>query len=130
MAGGSVIKAVAESDSDKSYRIRAFTRDAVKWSAEALSKLGVENAVVSPKGEVYKAFAHWFIKSIQLVRNFDVDRGTGEGKLLVNVAKASGVSRIAWSGRRLPTISKISGRKSRLPPRGQSRRNRVPHAGF
>ena len=57
--GGSVIKALSESD--KSYRIRGFTRDVTKAASEALQQQGVEmvavNLVVENKEEVYKAFA-------------------------------------------------------------------------
>ncbi|KAJ7351955.1 NmrA-like protein [Mycena albidolilacea] len=57
--GGSVIKALSESE--KPYRIRGFTRDLTKATAEALKKQGVEmiavNFIPENKGEVYKAFA-------------------------------------------------------------------------
>jgi uncharacterized protein YbjT (DUF2867 family) len=57
--GGSVIKALSESE--KSYRIRGFTRDLTKATAEALKKQGVEiiavNLIPENKEEVYKAFA-------------------------------------------------------------------------
>lgn len=43
--GGSVIKALAESDNP--YRVRAFTRDATKPTAQALAKIGVQLVVVS-----------------------------------------------------------------------------------
>jgi len=56
--GGSVIKALAESD--KPYRVRAFTRDATKLAALELIKLGVDvvavSLVVENKEEVYKVF--------------------------------------------------------------------------
>jgi dihydrodipicolinate reductase len=57
--GGSVVNGLEESD--KPYRVRAFTRDATKPAAQDLVKRGVEIAVVSlvveNKEEVYKAFA-------------------------------------------------------------------------
>jgi aspartate-semialdehyde dehydrogenase len=56
--GGSVIKALEESD--KQYRIRGFTRDATKASAQELVKKGVEvmtiSLVVENAENVYKAF--------------------------------------------------------------------------
>jgi uncharacterized protein YbjT (DUF2867 family) len=56
--GGSVVRALAESD--KSYRVRGFTRDATKPAALELSKLGVAvfvvSLVVENKEEMYKAF--------------------------------------------------------------------------
>jgi hypothetical protein len=57
--GGSVVTGLEESD--KPYRVRAFTRDASKPAAQALAKRGVEVVVVSlvleNKEEVYKAFS-------------------------------------------------------------------------
>lgn len=57
--GGSVVNGLEESD--KPYRVRAFTRDATKPAAQALVKRGVEvvtvSLVVENKEEVYKAFA-------------------------------------------------------------------------
>ncbi|KAJ7080561.1 NAD(P)-binding protein [Mycena crocata] len=109
--GGSVVKALSESD--KPYRVRAFTRDAAKPAAEQLVKLGVEVLVVSLVVEnaedVYKAFEGADVAF--LVTNFwehvDVDREVAEGKLLIDAAKAGGVSRIVWSG--LPSITTLSG---------------------
>ncbi|KAF7340479.1 NmrA domain-containing protein [Mycena venus] len=100
MQGGSVVRALAESD--KPYRIRGFTRDAAKPAAQELSKLGVElvqvSFVVENRDEAYKAFA-----------GADFAFEVAEGKLLIDAAKAGGVSGIVWSG--LPSISKISGGK-------------------
>ncbi|KAJ7684200.1 NAD(P)-binding protein [Mycena polygramma] len=111
--GGSVVNALAESD--KPYRIRAFTRDATKPVAQELAARGVEIVVVSlvleNKADVYKAFAGADVAF--LMTNFwehmDSEREIKEGKLLVDAAKAGGVSRIVWSG--LPSISKLSGGK-------------------
>ncbi|KAJ7648593.1 NAD(P)-binding protein [Mycena polygramma] len=111
--GGSVVKALAESD--KPYRVRGFTRDAAKPASQKLNKLGVEvvavSLVVDNKAEVYKAFAG--ANAAFLVTNFwehlDKEREINEGKLLVDAAKAGGVSRIIWSG--LPSISKLSAGK-------------------
>ncbi|KAF7354018.1 NmrA domain-containing protein [Mycena venus] len=111
--GGSVINALAQSD--KAYRVRGFTRDAVKPSAQELIKLGIEifvvSLVVENKEEVYKAFAGADVAF--LVTNFwehlDMEREIREGKLLIDAAKAGGVSRIVWSG--LPSFNKLSGGK-------------------
>ncbi|KAJ6566934.1 hypothetical protein B0H19DRAFT_1138912 [Mycena capillaripes] len=108
--GGSVVNALAESD--KPYRVRAFTRDAKKPAAQNLVKLGVEVVVVSlvvdNKEEVYKAFIG--ADFAFLVTNFwdhlSKDREISEGKLLIDAAKAGGVSRIVWSG--LPSITRLS----------------------
>ncbi|KAF7369519.1 NmrA domain-containing protein [Mycena venus] len=111
--GGSVINALAESD--KPYRIRGFTRDAAKPSAQELVERGVDIVVVSlvvgNKEEVYKAFAGADVAF--LVTNFwehlDMEREISEGKLLIDAAKAGGISRIVWSG--LPSANKLSGGK-------------------
>jgi hypothetical protein len=53
------------------------------------------------------------LNALQLVTNFwehvDINREIAEGKLLIDAAKAGGVSGIVWSG--LPSISKISAGK-------------------
>ncbi|KAJ7142536.1 NAD(P)-binding protein [Mycena epipterygia] len=111
--GGSVIKALAESD--KPYRVRAFTRDSTKPAALELVKLGVDvvavSLVVENKDEVYKAFVGADVAF--LITNFwehlNMDKEIVEGKLLIDAAKAGGVSRIVWSG--LPSISELSGGK-------------------
>ncbi|KAJ7671415.1 NAD(P)-binding protein [Mycena polygramma] len=111
--GGSVVKALAESD--KQYRVRGFTRDGAKPAAQNLSKLGVEIFVVSfvveNKAEVYKAFvgANFAFLMTNFWEHLDKDREINEGKLLVDAAKAGGVSRIVWSG--LPSITKLTGGK-------------------
>ncbi|KAJ7288020.1 NAD(P)-binding protein [Mycena rebaudengoi] len=111
--GGSVIKALAESDNP--YRVRAFTRDATKPTAQALAKIGVQLVVVSlvvgNTKRVFEAFSGADIAF--LVTDFwahlDSDREIAEGKLLVDAAQMGGVSRIVWSG--LPSVSKASGGK-------------------
>ncbi|KAF7342140.1 NmrA domain-containing protein [Mycena venus] len=111
--GGSVVRALAESE--KPYRVRGFTRDPAKLAALELAKLGVAvvgvSFVVDNKNEAYKAFAG--ADFAFLVTNFwehvDFDRELAEGKLLIDAAKAGGVSGIVWSG--LPSLSKISGGK-------------------
>ncbi|KAJ7796092.1 NAD(P)-binding protein [Mycena olivaceomarginata] len=111
--GGSVVNGLEESD--KPYRVRAFTRDATKPAAQDLAKRGVEIAAVSlvveNKEEVYKAFAGADVAF--LVTNYwehgDKEREINEGKLLIDAAKSGGVSRILWSG--LPYYNKISGGK-------------------
>ncbi|KAJ7448438.1 NAD(P)-binding protein [Mycena galericulata] len=99
--GGSVVKALAESD--KQHRIRGFTRDAgTKAAAEALKKRGVEivqiSLVVDNVEEVYKAFT-----GANMV--FEIP----EGKMLIDAAKAAGIERIVWSG--LTSPKKVSNGK-------------------
>ncbi|KAJ6542812.1 NAD(P)-binding protein [Mycena capillaripes] len=111
--GGSVIKALAESD--KQYRIRGFTRDATKEASEAVKKQGVEmvavNLVVENKEEVYRAFAG--ADFAFLVTNYwehmDTQKEVSEGQMLIDAAKAAGVKGIVWSG--LVSVGKISGGK-------------------
>ncbi|KAJ7145771.1 NAD(P)-binding protein [Mycena epipterygia] len=111
--GGSVVKALEESD--KPYRIRAFTRDATKPAAQELVKRGVEvitiSLVVENTKEVHQAFAG--ANMAFLVTNFwehmDVNKEVAEGKLLIDAAKAGGASRIVWSG--LSSVNKISAGK-------------------
>ncbi|KAJ7619289.1 NAD(P)-binding protein [Roridomyces roridus] len=111
--GGSVVKALEESD--RTYRIRAFTRDASKPAAQALASQGVEvvsvSLVVGNKDEVYKAFQG--ANMVFLVTNFwehmDAEREIAEAKQLIDAAKASGAERIVWSG--LPSYNKLSGGK-------------------
>ncbi|KAJ7473332.1 NAD(P)-binding protein [Mycena latifolia] len=111
--GGSVVKALAESD--KPYRVRAFTRDATKPAAQALVKLGVEVVVVSlvvkNKADVFKAFegADFAFLVTNFWEHLDMEREIAEGKLLVDAAKAGDVSRLIWSG--LPSITNLSGGK-------------------
>ncbi|KAJ7162696.1 NAD(P)-binding protein [Mycena crocata] len=112
--GGSVVKALAESD--KPYRVRAFTRDATKPTAQKLAEHGVEvvvvELVVENRDAVYKAFngADVAFLVTNFWDHFSAERETAEGKLLIDAAKAGGVSRIVWSG--LPSISTLSGGKA------------------
>ncbi|KAF8197718.1 NAD(P)-binding protein [Mycena galopus ATCC 62051] len=111
--GGSVVRALA--DSDKPYRVRGFTRDATKPAAQELAKLGVAIVVISivvdNKDEVYKAFAgaNFAFLVTNPWEHMDADREVAEGKLMIDAAKAGGVSGIVWSG--LPSASKLSGGK-------------------
>ncbi|KAG8983708.1 hypothetical protein FRB94_005387 [Tulasnella sp. JGI-2019a] len=67
MQGGSVIKALAASQ--KSYRIRGFTRDTRKPAAKVLSAQGVEminvSLTVDNKDHVFKVF-----QGADIVTNF------------------------------------------------------------
>ncbi|KAJ7780948.1 NAD(P)-binding protein [Mycena metata] len=100
--GGSVIKALAESN--KEYRIRGFTRDVTKAAAETLKAQGVDmvavNLTVEHKDEVYRAFSG--ADFAFLVTNFwefmDKEKEIAQGKLLVDAANAAGVKGIIWSG--------------------------------
>ncbi|KAJ6603089.1 NAD(P)-binding protein [Mycena sp. CBHHK59/15] len=110
--GGSVVRALAESD--KPYRIRGFTRDATKPAAKELVKLGVEIVVISlvveNKENVYQAFAGADAAfASPFFEHFDADREIAEGKLLIDAAKASGATRVVWSG--CEPASQISGGK-------------------
>ncbi|KAJ6488348.1 hypothetical protein DFH09DRAFT_1377681 [Mycena vulgaris] len=94
--GGGVVKALAESD--KAYR--------------ELAKLGVEviavSLLVENKYAIYKALAGADIAF--LITNFwehvNANREIAEGKLLIDAAKAGGVSRIVWSG--LLSVTELS----------------------
>ncbi|KAJ6542203.1 NAD(P)-binding protein [Mycena vulgaris] len=111
--GGSVIKELA--GSDKPYRVRAFTRDPTKPAAQALDKIGVEvvgvSLVVENRAQVLGVFSGADVAF--LVTNFwehlDSERETAEGKLLIDAAKAGGVSRIVWSG--IQSVTEASGGK-------------------
>ncbi|KAJ6480565.1 NAD(P)-binding protein [Mycena vitilis] len=111
--GSSVIKALAESD--KSYRIRGFTRDTKKPAAESLSKQGVEmlavNLVVENKEQVYRAFngADFAFLVTNFWEHTNMQREIAEGKMLIDAAKAAGVRGIVWSG--LAPVAKLSGGK-------------------
>ncbi|KAJ7145757.1 NAD(P)-binding protein [Mycena epipterygia] len=111
--GGSVIKALEESD--KPYRIRAFTRDATKPAAHELTKKGVEvvtiSLVVENTKEVYQAFAgaNMAFLLTSFWEHMDVDKEVAEAKLLIDAAKAGGASRVVWSG--LTSMKKISAGK-------------------
>ncbi|KAJ7100525.1 hypothetical protein C8R44DRAFT_988537 [Mycena epipterygia] len=100
--GGSVIKALAESD--KPYRVWAFTRDPTKPASLELVKLGVEIVVVSlvveNKAAVYKAFLGADVAFLvtNFWEHFNMEKEIEEGKLLIDAVKAGGVSRIVWPG--------------------------------
>ncbi|KAJ7886709.1 NAD(P)-binding protein [Mycena leptocephala] len=99
--GGSVIKALAESD--RPYRIRGLTRDATKPAAQKLADQGVEMISVSLTVEnadaVRTAFSGGSI--IFIVTNFwehlDKNKEVAEGKMMVDAAKAVGVDLLVWS---------------------------------
>ncbi|KAJ6615411.1 hypothetical protein B0H10DRAFT_2164892 [Mycena sp. CBHHK59/15] len=82
------VNALAESD--RPYRIRAFTRDAKKNSTQELIKQGVDIVVVS-----------LVVGNVELVTNFwehnDMEREIAEGKMPIDAAKSAGVGRIVWS---------------------------------
>ncbi|KAJ7442168.1 NAD(P)-binding protein [Mycena galericulata] len=111
--GGSVIRALEESDT--AYRVRGFTRDAIKPAAQELVEKGVDvvtvSLVVENAEKVYEAFAG--ADFAFLVTNFwehlSVEKEVAEGKLLIDAAKAAGVTRTVWSG--LTSVSKTSGGK-------------------
>jgi len=113
MQGGSVIKALAESD--KPYRIRGLTRDPSKPAALKLKAQGAELFSVSISVEnadmVHKAFEGANI--VFMMTNFwehtDKQREIDEGILMVDAAKAVKVNLLIWSG--LMSVSEISGGK-------------------
>ncbi|KAJ7150111.1 NAD(P)-binding protein [Mycena crocata] len=111
--GGSVIRALAESD--KPYRVRGFTRDAAKPSARELVKLGVDVVVVSlsvdNRETVLTVFngADFAFLMTNYFEHLDKNREIAEGKLLIDAAKAGGVSRIVWAG--MPSVNDISSGK-------------------
>ncbi|KAJ7146025.1 hypothetical protein C8R44DRAFT_690230 [Mycena epipterygia] len=101
--GGSVIQALAASD--RPYRIRGLTRDATKPAAQKLTGQGVQMVSVSLAVDnvdaVQKAFA-----GADIAFHVDKKREVAEGKMMVDAAKASGVSLLVWSG--LDSVSDIS----------------------
>ncbi|KAJ7191845.1 NAD(P)-binding protein [Mycena pura] len=111
--GGSVVKALAESD--KPYRVRGFTRDVSKPASVALKKQGVKMVQISlveeNKREVYQAFtgADFTFLVTNFWEHMNVEKEILEGKMLIDAAKAAGVRGIVWSG--LPAVKKISGGK-------------------
>ncbi|KAJ7185111.1 NAD(P)-binding protein [Mycena haematopus] len=113
LQGGSVIKALSESD--KPYRIRGFTRDPTKPAAETLKKKGVEmvavDLVLENKEEVFKAFtgADYAFLVTNFWEHMNVQKEISEGTMLVDAAKAAGVKGIIWSG--LVSAKKMSGGK-------------------
>ncbi|KAJ7160882.1 NAD(P)-binding protein [Mycena filopes] len=100
--GGSVIKALAESD--RPYRLRGLTRDATKPTAQKLAAQGVEmvNADLSPENaHVVRTVAFAGADIIFMVTNFwehlDKKREMDEGKMMVDAALAVGVELLVWS---------------------------------
>lgn len=111
--GGSVIKALAESD--RNYRLRGLTRDPTKPLARELAKKGVQMAGVSltvdNEAEVRKAFegANIVFAMTNFWEHLNKQREIDEGTMLVNTAKAIGVDLLVWSG--LDSITELSGGK-------------------
>ncbi|KAJ7916486.1 NAD(P)-binding protein [Mycena leptocephala] len=111
--GGSVVKALAESD--KPYRIRGLTRDVTKQAARELSAGGVDMVAVALTSgnatdacEVFKGADIVFVVT-NYWEHLDVNREVAEAKMLIDAAKAVGVGLFIWSG--LPSIIKISNGK-------------------
>ncbi|KAF7316572.1 hypothetical protein MIND_00176800 [Mycena indigotica] len=111
--GGSVVLALSESD--KSYRIRTFTRNTAKPSAIVLSERGVQvvglSLTANNKEAVFAAFegaAYVFVLTATFSsgKHFDPGRETAEGELMIDAAKAAGVKGIVWSG--LPSMASLS----------------------
>ncbi|KAG8859536.1 hypothetical protein FRB96_004420 [Tulasnella sp. 330] len=111
--GGSVIDALSESP--KLYRIRAFTRDANKDAAKALSNRGAEvvavNFTVDNKEATFKAFegATYAFLVTNFWEHMQTDREVAEGKLLVDAAAHAKVKLLVWSG--LESMAKASNGK-------------------
>ncbi|KAF7288760.1 hypothetical protein MIND_01421500 [Mycena indigotica] len=111
--GGSVVLALTESE--RPYRIRAFTRNVSKPAAKALAEKGLEVVAVTlsveNRGAVFKAFegADYAFLVTNWAEHGDPPRETVEGKLMIDAAKAAGVKGIVWSG--LPSIDALSGSK-------------------
>ncbi|KAF8182504.1 NAD(P)-binding protein [Mycena galopus ATCC 62051] len=111
--GGSVIEALAQSN--KFYRIRAFTRDSTKPASQKLVSQGVEVVTISlvldnVKG-VFNAFsgANMVFLVTAFAEHFDAEREIAEAKMMIDAAKAAGVNRIVWSG--LTSPSRLSAGK-------------------
>ncbi|KAJ7147504.1 NAD(P)-binding protein [Mycena crocata] len=108
--GGSVVKALAESD--KPYRIRGLTRDVNKPTARELAVQGVAMVSVSLTADNADAAREVFTGAdvIFAVTNYwehlDVHREVAEAKMLINVAEEVGVGLFIWSG--LESIIKVS----------------------
>ncbi|KAG9032868.1 hypothetical protein FRB95_000883 [Tulasnella sp. JGI-2019a] len=102
LQGGSVIKALAESD--KPYRVRGLTRDPSKPASQVLAKQGVEmfavNLAVENKDAVFKAFegATYAFAVTNFWEHLNKNREIAEGKMLVDAAKAANVKLLIWSG--------------------------------
>ncbi|KAJ7246963.1 hypothetical protein C8J57DRAFT_1674431 [Mycena rebaudengoi] len=121
--GGSVVKALAESD--KPYHIRGLTRDVTKLAAREFAAQGVEMVSISLSADnadaVKKVFEGANVVFVactnslarQVVTNYwehlDVKREVAEAKMLIDVAKAVGVGQFIWSG--LESVIKVSNGK-------------------
>ncbi|KAJ7475252.1 NAD(P)-binding protein [Mycena galericulata] len=108
--GGSVVKALAESD--KGYRIRGLTRDVTKPAARELAATGVEMVSIALTAdnvngarEVFKGANVVFVVT-NYWEHLDVNREFAEAKMLVDAAKAAGVGLFIWSG--LESIINVS----------------------
>ncbi|KAF7326415.1 NmrA domain-containing protein [Mycena venus] len=111
--GGSVVKALAESD--KPYRIRGLTRDVTKPAARELAAGGVETVAVALTSD-NAAGAREVFKGADIVflvtnywEHLDVNREVAEAKMIIDAAKAAGVKLFIWSG--LESIIKVSNGK-------------------
>ncbi|KAF7320831.1 NmrA domain-containing protein [Mycena chlorophos] len=93
--GGSVVDALAESD--KAYRIRAFTRDATKPAAEALKGKGAEVVQVALTVENKDKVADYAFLGTNFWEHVNMEKEISEGKLLIDAAKAAGARGIIWS---------------------------------
>ncbi|KAJ7052728.1 NmrA-domain-containing protein [Mycena amicta] len=111
--GGSVVRALIESE--KAYRIRGLTRNALKPATKALKEKGVEIVAVSVTAEnkdaVFKAFegAHVAFLVTNWVDHGEPTRQIAEAKLMIDAAKAGGAKGIIWSG--LPSPAALSAGK-------------------
>ncbi|KAJ7233520.1 NAD(P)-binding protein [Mycena haematopus] len=100
--GGSVVKALAESD--KPYRTRGLTRDVTKPAACELAAGGVEMVAAALTSDNAAAARKVFTGGniVFAVTNYwehlDVTREVAEGKMLLDAAKAAGVGLFIWSG--------------------------------
>ncbi|KAJ6470731.1 NmrA-like family-domain-containing protein, partial [Mycena vitilis] len=100
--------------SDKPYRVRGTTRD----TAKPVSKICRCLVCCPEKGRsvqgIYSIRSSTYYEfNPSLVTNFwehlDKERETNEAELLVDAAKAAGVSRVVWSGS--PFTSNLTGGK-------------------
>ncbi|KAJ7026720.1 NAD(P)-binding protein [Mycena alexandri] len=100
--GGSVIKALAESD--RAYRLRGLTRDVTKPAARKLVDQGVEMMNIDlsvENAEAVRREAFAGANIVFMVTNFrdhlDKRREVDEGKMMVQAAMAAGVELLVWS---------------------------------
>jgi len=102
-------------DSERPYRIRGLTRNPTKPAAQAFAAQGVQivgvSLTVDNAAGVDRAFEGADI--IFIVTNFnehmDKQREISEGKMMVDIAKETGVKLLIWSG--LESLSALSGGK-------------------